>query len=349
MKKQAKVVLIVVVAAIIAAAAILLYKYIKGEDDLLTPVGTRAEFVDNTSKYPSMLKVDGSTIVNAKGEQIILNGVMVPEPRILAEKDRFNEDFFKDVFDMGGNVIRVPVDPAEYKRDDYYLWRYLDRIVSWAGRNDNYVIIDLDYTGNPIDGSGDEMPDMDENPLDYSAQFWKNVAEYFKNTPNVIFEIYNEPSGMSDTEWKRCADSLASVIRDAGAKQMIIVGSPNNCYDLGWIVEQGVEDDNAAYSVHVYPDKVFWQKFLSGYVTSYPLVVTEWGYSDDDVEVKNEKLRGTRNVFGIKFSNYMKKHDISWVAASYDCDTEPAMFTRNFKSLTKWGSFVEELLKGDAE
>ena len=50
MKKQAKVVLIVVVAAIIAAAAILLYKYIKGEDDLLTPVGTRAEFVDNTSK-----------------------------------------------------------------------------------------------------------------------------------------------------------------------------------------------------------------------------------------------------------------------------------------------------------
>ena len=144
MKKQAKVVLIVVVAAIIAAAAILLYKYIKGEDDLLTPVGTRAEFVDNTSKYPSMLKVDGSTIVNAKGEQIILNGVMVPEPRILAEKDRFNEDFFKDVFDMGGNVIRVPVDPTEYKRDDYYLWRYLDRIVSWAGRNDNYVIIDLD-------------------------------------------------------------------------------------------------------------------------------------------------------------------------------------------------------------
>ena len=52
------------------------------------------------------------------------------------------------------------------------------------------------------------MPDLDENPLDYSAEFWKNIADYFKNTPNVIFEIYNEPVGMSDSEWKRCAESL---------------------------------------------------------------------------------------------------------------------------------------------
>ncbi len=57
-----------------------------------------------------------------------------------------------------------------------------DRIVTWAGESGKYVIIDWDYTGNPIDGSGDEMPDISENPLDYSAEFWKNTAEYFKNT-----------------------------------------------------------------------------------------------------------------------------------------------------------------------
>ena len=68
---------------------------------------------------------------------------------------------------------------------------------------------------------------------------------------------------------------------------------------------------------------MFWQKFISGYVTSYPIIVTEWGYTDDDVKAKNEKLKGTRNVFGIKFSLYLKKHNIGWVASSYDYKTEP--------------------------
>ena len=173
MKKQIKVTLIVIVAAIIAAAIIWYVMYLRGkEQDLLTPVGTRAEFIGDTDKYPTMLTAKGTQILNADGEQVVLKGVMVPESRSLYEEKKFN--------------------------DDYYMWRYLDRIVTWAGENDNYVILDWDYTGNPIDGSGDEMPDLDENPLDYSAEFWKNIADYFKNTPNVIFEIYNEPVGMSD-------------------------------------------------------------------------------------------------------------------------------------------------------
>ena len=349
MKKQIKVTLIVIVAVIIAAAIIWYVMYLRGkEQDLLTPVGTRAEFIGDTDKYPTMLTAKGTQILNADGEQVVLKGVMVPESRSLYEEKKFNEDFYKDVFAKGGNAIRVPISPVEYKNDDYYMWRYLDRIVTWAGENDNYVILDWDYTGNPIDGSGDEMPDLDENPLDYSAEFWKNIADYFKNTPNVIFEIYNEPVGMSDSEWKRCAESLIGVIRDAGAKQLIIVGSPDYCYDLGWLDELGVKNDNTAFSVHVYPDKVFWQKFLSGYETSYPLIVTEWGYADDDVEVKNEKLKGTRNVFGIKFTRYLEKHDIGWIAVGYDDTVEPSMFTKGYKKLTKWGEYVTELL-GDKE
>ena len=52
MKKQMKVTLIVIVAAIIVAAAIYIVRYIKSGNDLLTPVGTRAEFVGDTDKYP---------------------------------------------------------------------------------------------------------------------------------------------------------------------------------------------------------------------------------------------------------------------------------------------------------
>ena len=144
MKKQIKVTLIVIVAAIIAAAIIWYVMYLRGkEQDLLTPVGTRAEFIGDTDKYPTMLTAKGTQILNADGEQVVLKGVMVPESRSLYEEKKFNEDFYKDVFAKGGNAIRVPISPVEYKNDDYYMWRYLDRIVTWAGENDNYVILDL--------------------------------------------------------------------------------------------------------------------------------------------------------------------------------------------------------------
>ena len=54
MKKQIKVTLIVIVAAIIAAAIIWYVMYLRGkEQDLLTPVGTRAEFIGDTDKGDS--------------------------------------------------------------------------------------------------------------------------------------------------------------------------------------------------------------------------------------------------------------------------------------------------------
>lgn len=343
MKKQIKITLIVILAALIATAVIMLWMHFSGHGDLLTPVGTRSEFIGDTDKYPDALTVSGNKLVNKDGEQVVLKGVVVPEPYELHEMDCFNEDFFDDVFALGGNVIRVPISPAEYKRDDYYMWRYLDRIVTWAGENNNYVILDWDYTGNPIDGNGDEMPDMDENPLDYSAEFWKNIAKYFKSTPNVIYEIYNEPAGMSDTEWKRCAESLVGVIRDAGADQLIIVGSPDYSYSLDWLDEIEMNGKNLAFSLHVYPDRTMWRRAVQGYVSSYPIIVTEWGYEDDDAD-ESEKYSATEESFGQPFAEFLADNNISWTAAGYGYDDSPAMFTKNYKSKTKWGEFVSGLL-----
>lgn len=343
MKRQIKITLIVIISALIAAAVIMLWMHFSGRDDLLTPVGTRGEFIGDTDKYPSILKADGSTIRDASGRQVILKGVTVPESAELSGDGRFDEEFYDDVFSLGGNTVRVPISPEEYKRDDYYLWRYLDKVVTWAGENDNYVILELDYTGNPIDGSGDEMPDMDENPLDYAAEIWKNVADYFKNTPNVIFEIYNEPEGMSDTEWKRCADSLVGVIRDTGADQLVIVGSPDYCYSLGWIEEIGMDDENVAFSLHVYPDRTMWSRAVQRYVSGYPIIVTEWGYEDDDSD-ESGKYHATEDSFGKPFSEFLENNSISWMAANYSYEEAPAMFNKNYKSMTKWGEFVSGLL-----
>ncbi|MFR5028760.1 MAG: hypothetical protein ACLTDF_08310 [Coprococcus sp.] len=70
------------------------------------------------------------------------------------------------------------------------------------------------------------------------------------------------------------------------------------------------------------------------------------GYADDDVEVKNEKRRHQK--CRIKFTRYLEKHDIGWIAVGYDDTVEPSMFTKGYKKLTKWGEYVTELL-GDKE
>jgi hypothetical protein len=342
--KKHRITIIVVFSVILIAAVVLLIMSLSGRGNLLLPVGTRAEFVGNTKDYPTMISVKGNKLVDESGEQVILKGVTVPESQTLNKEKNFTEDYFKEVFSLGGNAVRVPISPENYYEDDYYLWRYLDYVVTWAGENDKYVILDWEYSGNPVDGSGEDMPDLDVNPLDYSATFWDSVATYFKNTPNVIYEIYSEPAGMTATEWQRCAQALAGVIRDSGAKQLILVGSPDYSYDLSWIDELEFSDTNFAYSMHVYPDRTFWKKTLSEYVASTPIVVTSWGVADDDVKVSDDKYEGSVADFGQSFSDYLEDNDIGWTASNYSDRQQPAMFTKKYKEKTKWGELVASLL-----
>ena len=45
------------------------------------------------------------------------------------------------------------------------------------------------------------MLDIKKEPLEYSIEFWKQTASYFKGAPNVLFEIYNEPAHIKADDW----------------------------------------------------------------------------------------------------------------------------------------------------
>lgn len=63
---------------------------------------------------------------------------------------------------------------------------------------------------------------------DALADFWGRLALLFRDNPNVIFGLMNEPHDMETEQWQKAADAATAAIRDSGAANLLLV--PGN----GW-------------------------------------------------------------------------------------------------------------------
>jgi hypothetical protein len=329
--------------------AILVLVAIRSEHGkILVPVKHTSRFEsDNISFFPTRLQAQGNQIINAVGTPVLLKGLMPPDPAKLHSKNRFNHDFFIKISETGANVIRIPVHPENWVRDRDYLWRYLDPIVAWAGELGMYVIIDWHYIGNVATGAGPQMPDLDVQPKELTLEFWQRTANYFQDTPNVIFEIFNEPQNITARDWHSNAMEIVQVIRDQGADQLVIVGGIDYGKDLSWVRENPIADDNIAYAAHIYPahPSYLWSHLFGEVAEIYPVLITEWGFMDENRNTTQLYLAGDRATYGEPLLEYLDTHHIGWVACWYDNDWRPPIFTQDWKDYTRYGEFVINKLK----
>ena len=70
---------------------------------------------------------------------------------------------------------------------------YISNITTYASMFTDagfVVLLDLHWTaaGGQLATGQQPMPNMD-----HSVDLWKSVASHFKNDPNVVFELFNEP------------------------------------------------------------------------------------------------------------------------------------------------------------
>lgn len=348
MKKVIKVVSIIIGSLIgMFILLIILDKNFGGGGKVILPVAHKAVFKnDNILKFPSKLSVKENKIVDSSGKAINIKGVMAPDPRKLDLEDTFNREYYEKIFSEGGNILRLPVHPDMWEKDKDYFWKYLDQIVAWAGENNQYVVIDLHFIGNIASGVGDEMPNLKQKPKEFALNFWKQTAQYFKNVPNVIFEICNEPAKITSEEWYNTAEELVKVIRETGADQLIIVGGIDYSYDLSWVEKTPIKDNNVAYAAHIYPARENWDYYFGEISKKYPVIVTEWGFIDENRDgTQQNYLIGDKDSFGEPFLKYLEEKNIGWIACWYDDGWEPQMFTKDFKSVTNYGKFVFSKLK----
>lgn len=317
-----------------------------GDLSISLPVEHKPVFEGETSLYPARLHTNENKLVDANGQVVMLHGMMPPDPAVLARKGRFNRAFFDQMAASGATVMRLPVHPERWERDPDYLWRYLDPAVAWNGENGLYTIIDLHFIGDIGTDRGAQMPDIDTPSSDFAVAFWEQVAAYFKDTPHVIFEIFNEPAEISAKDWQMHAQMLVDVIRGTGAQQLIVIGGVDYSRDLSWVLKMPIDDGNVAYAAHIYPahSQHSWDRWFGTVSETYPVVLTEWGWLETDPSGKQFYLVGNQERYGESLMKYLDQHGIGWVACWYDDAWQPAMFEETLKSATPFGDFVLQRL-----
>jgi endoglucanase len=326
---------------------------IKTSDDVLPRIKHKRKFESsNLYMFPQALFVANNQILTVNNKATKLVGIMGLDLSVMHERDPNNknylEEYINKVKNSGASIIRVPIHPRFWNKDNDYLWRYLDPIVEVAGKKGIYVDICWQSIGNIDDGYGYEMSE-DGKTKELTYKFWNLVAEYFNNTPNVLFEIFNEPQNISNASWAKNAKEIVNYIREINKSTLLIVGSTEMCSNLNWIKDNKISSDNIVYSVHIYPNHNWesWDSLFGSISKEVPVFMTEWGFMiETEVKSKNQWfLYSDENSYGIPLMKYLNDHGINWIACWYDYEWEPPMIEVGTGKLNRYGKFVFEQLK----
>lgn len=127
----------------------------------------------------------------------------------------------------------------------------------------------------------------DHTASDHRSQaqaFFADMAQRYGNTPNVLYEVWNEPLGVS---WsgviKPYHQALVSTIRQHDPDNIIICGTRNWSQEVAEAAANPVSGSNIAYTLHFYANshkQSLRDKAQSALNQGAALFVTEYGTTD---------------------------------------------------------------------
>lgn len=92
---------------------------------------------------------------------------------------------------------------------------------------------------------------------DYLAEakvFFSEVAERYGDTPNILYEPYNEP--LEDVSWvnviKPYCEEVISAIREHDSDNIVVCGTSSWSQRVNQVIGNTIADDNVAYTLHYY-------------------------------------------------------------------------------------------------
>ena len=290
---------------------------------------------NNYPSYNGFLKVSGTKLVNEKDEEFVLKGVSSHGVQW------FNELYTKDNIktlkeDWNTNVFRI----AMYTKEGGYIddSSVKDKVVSIIDNCidlDMYVIVDWHILS-------------DNNPTTYteaSKRFFNEISKKYKDNPNVIYEICNEPNGnTSFDDINKYANEVIPVIRKNSPKSLIIVGTPNWSQDVDRVVKLGF--DNIMYSLHFYSGshkEELRNKARNALNNNTPIFVSEFGVSD---------ASGSGGIYfdeTNKWIEFLKENKISIISWSLTNKNESSAILKentnivNDDNLSSTGKYLKDL------
>ncbi|WP_416980213.1 glycoside hydrolase family 5 protein [Streptomyces sp. T028] len=234
--------------------------------------------------------------------------------------------------DWKASVLRVSTYAREgaYRADPKKYTDLASKLVDMASARGMYVIVDW-HTIHPGDPHAD---------LANARAFFKAIAEKHKNKNNVIYEVANEPHGVSWSTIKAYTEKIMPVIRSRAPGSVILVPT------RGWatlgaaeatnekvILADPVRDKNVMYTYHFYATagREQFLKLLDRASDKLPIFVTEWA-------VASWNGWGTDYPMAQKFIDLMAKKKIGWTNWSLsDNHKDLSVFKKGACSTGKFG------------
>lgn len=313
---------------------------------------------------PPELKVVGNQIRDAAGKIVWLQGVNVPSLEWVPEGEHMPQSVREAVGNWKASVIRLPVS------DDYWFGKgprqtdggakyraLVDECVRAAASRGAYVVLDL-HKYKAISAA--------------NLEFWKAAAAAYKNNPAVLFDILNEPHGISWPQWKsggtieekpakdgQPAETFQSpgmqkaidAIRAGGARNIIVAGGLDWAYDLTGILNGFALEDRGGngivYSSHIYPWKRGWQKNVLAIAEKHPVLLGEVGCDAKKMDFIPASAQEDPYTWAPDMMGTIQKHRLHWTAWSFHTGATPRILADwEYTPTPFWGSWVRAALLG---
>lgn len=223
-------------------------------------------------------------------------------------------EYFPLIKNAGFTAVRIPVrfsahaaSDAPYTIDPVFLAR-----VDWAVKNaldqGLVAIVDMHH-----------YLEIFDKPSDHEARFlaiWKQLAEHYQNySPDVYFELLNEPNGQLTTElWSQFAAEAVQIIRQTNPTRPIIIGPGqwNSASQLDYLTLP--EDANIIVTFHYYSPFQFTHQGADWAAGSKAWLGTTWNGSSsmrmvmslDFTVAAGWGKRNNRPIFLGEFGAYSK-------------------------------------------
>jgi len=322
-------------------------------------------------KSVAELKVDGNKLKTSSGAEIWLQGVCVDSLEWSGSGDNVIQSISIAIDKWKANCIRLPMKESFWfgredgQKDDGDSYRKLiDSAIDTCAKRGAYLVLDLHRFGST---------------REEHLEFWKDAAVRYKDNPAVLFELFNEPHGISWDMWRNGGDlkdpnkknadvnaaennekqegtkspgmqAIVDAIRATGAKNIIIAGGLDWGYDLSGIMNGSALDDKGGngimYSSHVYPWKSDWAGKTLIAAEKYPIFIGEVGCQPEPMPWQKNGTEDPK-IWAPDMIGFIQKHKLNWTGFSFHPGCGPrAILDWQYTPSPYWGAYVKEALSG---
>ncbi len=324
-------------------------------------------------KWPLELKVVGNRLHDSRGMEVWLQGVNAGGLETLPQDRQVIKSVVVAIDDWKANCVRVPIKDdfwygqSAYQKDEGREYReIIDQIITLAANRGAYVAIDLHRF---------------RAPKREHADFWKDFAKQYANHPAVLFDVFNEPHGISWDVWKRGGfvgnkegvdesaflndeekrknagfesvgmQGLVDAVRSSGAKNIVIAGGLFWCNDLTGITRGYELEDRTGngimYSWHTYNWHTGWEEKVLATAAKHPIFLGEVGADIKKMDFIPADAQEDPHTWVPDMLGFVQKHRLNWTGWCLHPKASPVMISDwKYTATPFWGEYAKAALSG---